>query len=40
MQQFAFKREIAVLFDAIRTENVQYFKEKIQLIKKIVTEKI
>ena len=40
MQQIAFKREFFVLFAAVKTENVQYLKEKIQPIKKIVIEKI
>ena len=40
MQQFLFKREFSVLFDAVKTENVHYLEEKIQPIKKIVTEKI
>ena len=34
MQQIVFKREFSVLFDAVKTKNVQYLEEKIQLIKK------
>ena len=40
MQQIVFKREFSFLFDEVKTENVQYSKEKIQPIKKIVIEKI
>ena len=40
MQQIVLKREFSVLFDAVKTENVQYSEEKIQSIKKNVTEKI
>ena len=40
MQQTVLKRELSVLFDAVKTENVQYLEEKIQHIKNIVIEKI
>ena len=40
MQQIVFKRKYSVLFDAVKTENVQYLEENIQPIKKIVIEKI
>ena len=40
MQQIVFKRNFSVLFDSIKTENVQYVEEKIQAIKKIVIKKI
>ena len=40
MQQNVFKREFYVLFDAVKTESVQYLEEKIKPIKKIVMEKI
>ena len=40
MEQIIFKREFFILFDAVKTENVQYLEEKIQAIKKIVIEKI
>ena len=33
MQQVVFKREFSVLFDTIKTENVQCLEEKIQYIK-------
>ena len=36
MQHIVFKRDFSVLFDAVKTENVQHLEEKIQLIKKIV----
>ena len=39
MQQISFKREYAILFDTVKTKNVQYLEKKIQLIKKIVIEK-
>ena len=39
MQQNVFKRDFFVLFDAVKTENVQCFEEKIQPIEKIVIEK-
>ena len=39
MQQIVFKRNFSVLFDSIKTENVQYVEEKIQAIKKIVIKK-
>ena len=38
MQQIVFKREFAVLFDAVKNENVQFLEEL--PIKKIVIEKI
>ena len=28
MQQIVFKRKFSVLFDAVKTENVQYFEKK------------
>ena len=40
MQQIVFKREFSILFDTVKTENVQYLEEKIQPIKKIAIEKI
>ena len=40
MQQNVFKREFSVLFDAVKTENVQHLEEKIQPIKKIGIKKI
>ena len=40
MQQNVFKREFFFLFDAVKTETVQYLEEKIQPIKKIVNKKI
>ena len=40
MIKIIFKSEIFMLFDAVKTENVQYLKEKIQPIKKIAIEKI
>ena len=39
MQQIVFKKEFSVLFDAIKTENVQYLKEEIQPVKMIAMEK-
>ena len=39
MQQVVFKREFPVLFDAVKTENLQYLEQKIQAIKKNVVEK-
>ena len=36
MQQFVFKREIFILFDAIKVEIMQFLEEKVQPIKKIV----
>ena len=40
MQQIVFKREFSVLFDAVKTENMQYLEEKIQPIKKIIIKTI
>ena len=40
MQQIVFKRKFSVLFDAVKTENVQHLEEKIQPFKNIVIEKI
>ena len=40
MQQIVFKRKFSVLFDAVKTENVQYLEEKMQPIKKTIIEKI
>ena len=40
MQQIVFKREFFILFDAVKTENVQYLEEKIQSIKKKCYKKI
>ena len=40
MQQIVIKKEFSILVDAIKTKNVQYLKEKIPPIKKIVIEKI
>ena len=40
MQQIVIKIEFSVLYDAVKTENVQYLEKKIQSIKKIVIEKI
>ena len=40
MQQIVFKRKFSILFDVVKTENVQYLEERIQPIKKIVIEKI
>ena len=40
MQQIEFKKEFTVLFDTVKTENVQYLeKKKMQPIEKIVIEK-
>ena len=39
MQQIVFKREFSFLFDAVKTENVQYLEEKIQPTKKNVIKK-
>ena len=39
MKQIVFKRKFSLLFDAVKTENVQYLEEKIQPIKKIVIKK-
>ena len=39
MQQIVFKRNFSVLFDTVKTENVQYLAEKVQPIKKIVIKK-
>ena len=39
MQQIAFKREFSFLFLVVKTGNVQYLEEKIQLIKKIAIKK-
>ena len=36
MQQIVFKREFSILFNAVKTENMEYLEEKIQLIKKII----
>ena len=36
MQQIIFKREFSFLFDAVKTENMQFFEEKMYLITKIV----
>ena len=38
-QQIVFKREFSVLFDAVKTENVQYLEEKMQPIKRILSKK-
>ena len=40
MQLIVFKREFFVLFDTIKTENVQHLEKKIKPIKKIVIKKI
>ena len=40
MQQIIVQTKFSVLFDAIKTENVQHLEEKIQPIKKIFIEKI
>ena len=40
MQQIAFKREFSVVFDAVKTKNVQYLEEKMQPIKNIFIENI
>ena len=40
MQQIIFKKEWSVLFDAVKTENVQYVEKKIQPVKKTVIGKI
>ena len=41
MQQIEIKRDFSILFDAVKTENVQYYsEEKIQHIKKIVIQKL
>ena len=39
MQQIVFKKEFSVLFDAVKTENLQYLEKKIQPIKKIAIKK-
>ena len=39
MQQIVIKREFSILFDAVKTENVQYLEEKMQPIKRIAIEK-
>ena len=36
MQQITFKREFSIIFDAVKTKNVQYLKENIHHIKKTV----
>ena len=36
MQKIIFKREFSVLFDAVKTKNVQYLEEKMKPIKKFV----
>ena len=33
MQRIVFKREYSILFDAVKTKNVQYLEEKIQSVK-------
>ena len=40
MHHIVFEREFSDLFDAVKTQNVQYLEEKVQLIKKLVFEKI
>ena len=40
MQQTVLKREFSVLFDAVKTKNVQYLGEQTQPIRKVVIEKI
>ena len=40
MLQIVFKREFSVLFNAAKTENVQYLEEKRQPVNKIVKEQI
>ena len=40
MQQSVFKKEFSIVFYAVKTEIMQYLKEKIKPIKKIVIEKI
>ena len=39
MQKIVFKREFSALFDSVKTENAQYFEEKIQPIKKFIIKK-
>ena len=39
MQQIVFKRDFSILFDIVKTVNVQYLEEKIMPIKKIVIQK-
>ena len=39
MQKIVFKREFFILFETVKTENVQYLEEKIQPIKIIVIKK-
>ena len=34
MKHIIFKRQLSVVFDAVKTENVKYLEEKTQLIKK------
>ena len=40
MQQFVCKIEFSILFDAVKTENVQYLEEKTHRIEEIVIQKI
>ena len=40
MQKNVFKREFSVLFDVVKTENLQYLEEKVRPIKKIVISQI
>ena len=40
MQQIVFKRGFSILFETVKTENVQHLEKKIQPIKNIVIEKI
>ena len=40
MQEIVFKKQFSVVFDAVKTGTVHYLEEKIQPIKKVVTEKI
>ena len=39
LQQNVFKSEFSVLFDAVKTKNVQFLEEKIEPIKKIFIKK-
>ena len=39
MQQIVFKRNFFVLFDAVKTENMQYIEEKMQPIKNVLSKK-
>ena len=39
LQQIILKTELSVLFDAVKTENVQHMKEKVLSIKRLLLKK-